>query len=686
MLKNAAKARPSYLRKYARKASVHPKYFNLAIFQIYDGCWLKLNESPLNPSGLFAPRECFLTEDSDPVFPTLSKKDLKEQLKEDSEKFINRLKLKESFSPNKQNWKTWIEQLPSGYEELLNKNHNPAILKGQIIEFYDRFLKSDINDIDLSTSLVPAKSPVKMNKALEFKNSSRVLLNDTSLEDRELSKELAKFGYSLFILDKASFPVKDLVEKLKLHTVNQKFSINSSVETLSETDQGHYLEWLEARWVIFQALNKEFSGNKKTRLLSEVSDKLVVCESIRINIQLRDGDVETETTELAPKFFDDTLNPLTEQKLIFIKYDEGKRNLIEFLCNHLFKWSGRTELVAALMGEPIDIDNIEKKLIENNIPADLIENFDALYKMQEEAQRRTQLAKEKKREENIKFTEKVIASLSEKSPKKIDASFEKVSENNARRNTSDKNLKSNNESKGAQSEKQKVFSNKQVASHNQKNYSKRQKGSFGTRISGHLRARNNNEVVGRTYFDDEDEKNTINKQVGVKAEKIVYSLIVDIFKPDDVQLYGGNNKGFDIDYKLGGETYFVEVKGLIGNWDDSDVLLSKSQFEKAQEEKDKYSIFIVENVGEAEKRKIWEIRNPAEFFKKMQIDHGWRNFSKSHDKLEPRKGRFLVFGGERQKIVKVKPAGLLVTVFTENSSKPIVFKPHSMSVESESSE
>ena len=35
-------------------------------------------------------------------------------------------------------------------------------------------------------------------------------------------------------------------------------------------------------------------------------------------------------------------------------------------------------------------------------------------------------------------------------------------------------------------------------------------------------------------FDDEDEKNTINKQVGVKAEKIVYSLIVDIFKPDDV--------------------------------------------------------------------------------------------------------------------------------------------------------
>ena len=128
------------------------------------------------------------------------------------------------------------------------------------------------------------------------------------------------------------------------------------------------------------------------------------------------------------------------------------------------------------------------------------------------------------------------------------------------------------------------------------------------------------------------------------------------------------------------------MKGLIGNWDDSDVLLSKSQFEKAQEEKDKYSIFIVENVGEAEKRKIWEIRNPAEFFKKCKLIMDGEISQKSHDKLEPRKGRFLVFGGERQKIVKVKTAGLLVTVFTENSSKPIVFKPHSMSVESESSE
>ena len=271
-------------------------------------------------------------------------------------------------------------------------------------------------------------------------------------------------------------------------------------------------------------------------------------------------------------------------------------------------------------------------------------------------------------------------------PKKFVDTDRGLSKDNTERNVSNKNLKSGEKSISNSNAEQRASQNKEDISKKKKTYSKRQRGSFGTRISGHLRARNNNEAVGRTYFDDEDEKNTINRQVGEEAEKIVHSLIVDNFKPDDIQFYGGNNKGFDIDYKLGGETYFVEVKGLVGNWDDSDVLLSKSQFEKAQEEKDKYSIFIVENVGEAENRKIWEIRNPAELFTKMQIDHGWRNFSKSHDNLEPQKGRFLVFGGKRHKIIKVKTAGLLVTVFTENSSKPIVFKPHTMSVESESPE
>ena len=45
------------------------------------------------------------------------------------------------------------------------------------------------------------------------------------------------------------------------------------------------------------------------------------------------------------------------------------------------------------------------------------------------------------------------------------------------------------------------------------------------------------------------------------------------------------------------------------------MLLSKSQFEKAQEEKDKYSIFIVENVGEARKEKFGKFEIPPSFLK-----------------------------------------------------------------------
>ena len=94
-----------------------------------------------------------------------------------------------------------------------------------------------------------------------------------------------------------------------------------------------------------------------------------------------------------------------------------------------------------------------------------------------------------------------------------------------------------------------------------------------------------------------------------------------------MQLHGGTNKGFDIEYKKENDNYFVEVKGLSNDWDDSDVLLSRAQFEKAQEEGDKYSIYIVEYVEDDNRRRVSVLKDPSSYFTKMQIDHGWRNFA-----------------------------------------------------------
>ena len=112
------------------------------------------------------------------------------------------------------------------------------------------------------------------------------------------------------------------------------------------------------------------------------------------------------------------------------------------------------------------------------------------------------------------------------------------------------------------------------------------------------------------------------------AEKYVFELLRQRNDLDSVQHLGKNNKGFDIEYKKDNDNYFVEVKGLSNNWDDSDVFkLSRVQFQKAQEEGDKYSIYIVEYVEDDNRRRVSVLKDPSSYFTKMQIDHGWRNFA-----------------------------------------------------------
>jgi hypothetical protein len=105
-------------------------------------------------------------------------------------------------------------------------------------------------------------------------------------------------------------------------------------------------------------------------------------------------------------------------------------------------------------------------------------------------------------------------------------------------------------------------------------------------------------------------------------------------QPDHLDLLGGNNPGYDITYTKNDCVYFVEVKGLSGSWDDNDVILSRTQFDLAQKEGEKYSLFVVEFVEEAERRQIWEIKNPASHFNKFQIDYGWREFAEDWSKKE----------------------------------------------------
>lgn len=191
-----------------------------------------------------------------------------------------------------------------------------------------------------------------------------------------------------------------------------------------------------------------------------------------------------------------------------------------------------------------------------------------------------------------------------------------------------------------------------------------------------MRVRQGHQTSIRDYFDDERPEN---KVTGDAAEKLIFELLDAQDATSSVNLLGGNNKGYDIEYQKNGLAYFAEVKGLKGSWDEVDVLLSRAQFEKAQIEGERYTIFIVENIGSKEETHITELVNPVEYFTKIQIDVGWRNFSQDNEKLKPEPGRLEVINGIKHRIKAIKTRNNLLTLVLENGQEK-TFRPNRMQV------
>jgi len=151
-------------------------------------------------------------------------------------------------------------------------------------------------------------------------------------------------------------------------------------------------------------------------------------------------------------------------------------------------------------------------------------------------------------------------------------------------------------------------------------------------------------------------------------------------------LLGEQNKGYDIEYKEDGVTKFVEVKGLRGSWDSADIMISKSQFEKAQIEKENFILHVVEN-GDSEDPSLpprhTVIVNPAKHFTKLQLDSGWRDFESPNDILEPAVGLYLApdsYHPEvRFEIDEIKKLGHSTRITTSKHSG-LIYRPSSMLV------
>ncbi len=610
-LENKFKSPTARYYKYRGRTAYEPPTFpNFAIFQLYTSKVIKLAKSPIRPSGFYSVKEVYISDKPDKIFPRISRQEAK--LLNQFEEFGLSDSLDQPFDV----WEKWGNDLPTGYKSLLDESIDLKQLNAQVILFFETFIEQHRhNPVLIYFNRLPI---LPRDTVFEFFEVNRVLWNDLGFDDDHLSTVLKNFNYGLFCLNKLDGLESTKLRESGLRGVSEVFSIEIIEKRADDKTQASFLTWLKHRWDTFSALNKEFGKKDEVRLFSELEKQIIICEKIEISVIPSENTVNFEPEYIYLRYLQSEVGDFNANNHIFIEFDDNKSNLLSFLCNQYFKWKKSFSLVKHLFHYENTDDDVKNILKQNGLRPDLIQNFMALEKEELYSEREVQL-RETSTKKNKEQNDKEAHLLLLNGDLLQDEHKDDNSKNKPKVGIKKRSQKSNSHSV----ETKRGSDNTQTGT---KKISSGRK-SFGSRLSGHLRPRHDNEVTVRPYFNDEDESNPENKRIGDMAEEYVFELLRQRNDLDGVQLHGGTNKGFDIEYKKDNDNYFVEVKGLSNDWDDSDVLLSRAQFEKAQEEGDKYSIYIVEYVEDDNRRRVSVLKDPSSYFTKMQIDHGWRNFA-----------------------------------------------------------
>ncbi len=83
-----------------------------------------------------------------------------------------------------------------------------------------------------------------------------------------------------------------------------------------------------------------------------------------------------------------------------------------------------------------------------------------------------------------------------------------------------------------------------------------------------------------------------------------------------------------------GEERYIEVKGVNGEWNQTGVGLSRTQFSNAQNYGDRYWLYVVEFVSDPEHIRVHPIQNPANQVTGFMFDGNWRNAA-TEEKADP---------------------------------------------------
>lgn len=149
------------------------------------------------------------------------------------------------------------------------------------------------------------------------------------------------------------------------------------------------------------------------------------------------------------------------------------------------------------------------------------------------------------------------------------------------------------------------------------------------------------------------------------------------------------NPGFDIQaIAHDGITEFIEVKGQSGAWTETGVAVSPTQIRKAEEQRERFWLCVVEYATDAERRQLYLINNPFGITDQFRFDKGWKGAASviSARPSHPKQGLFVTLAGEgRARITGVKGKGRLVKIdyqFLADGQKRFnkVFQPNTMTL------
>jgi hypothetical protein len=150
-----------------------------------------------------------------------------------------------------------------------------------------------------------------------------------------------------------------------------------------------------------------------------------------------------------------------------------------------------------------------------------------------------------------------------------------------------------------------------------------------------------------------------------------------------------NNPGFDIHaIAHDGAAEFIEVKGQSGAWTETGVAVSPTQLLKAEEQRERFWLCVVEYAMDASRRQLYLVNNPFGRTRQFRFDKGWKEVSivTAAKPSHPKDGLFVTLPDEgKARILAVKGNGRLVRIdyqFIADGQKRFnkLFQPNTMTL------